>query len=354
MNPLLAKSSDQLEPGIGQHRSSRIADQRNILTPLQGGESPRDGLVLIVIMERTKRGGDFKVEPGEETTRPSRIFGQYQGDPLENLGSPGREIPERSDRCRHDPQNSPFRSPFCNHPAPLSTGSYIIGTMFGQRRTYIPCSTGTPPGFPLALSALLLCLLCGISGLLTAQDTVDEVLAVVDRNPILASDIALAKLVGVGPEDADRSALLDARIRLELEFLDLVDSGSIHTIDADVSREIDAIVSHCGGEERLSEALVELGLEWNDVEALALRIASVELWIEKNIRPRIGVSVRDVEEAYRRVIVEPIQARGETPPSIEHLNADLRRLVEEEKLNAEIERWLSQTGERHPVTRFVR
>jgi len=67
----------------------------------------------------------------------------------------------------------------------------------------------------------------------------------------------------------------------------------------------------------------------------------------------VTVTIRDVEETYRQVIVEPMRDTGTTPPSLAHVTEDLRRLVSEEKLNAEIERWLDQCRERHRVTRFV-
>ena len=61
----------------------------------------------------------------------------------------------------------------------------------------------------------------------TEWETVEEVLAVVGTTPILLSDLelaALVRLVDAEPEEAAntyRSRLLDARIRLEIEFRDI-------------------------------------------------------------------------------------------------------------------------------------
>lgn len=192
-----------------------------------------------------------------------------------------------------------------------------------------------------------------------AVETIDEVLAVVDQNPILQSDLALAALVGIGPSpEASDTDLghdpLDARIRLELQYLDLVASGAIHRLEIDVSQQLQSMNAHADGEARLRKALPSLGLEWEDVEALALRVAAVQMWVERHLRPRVTVTVQDVEKAFRRVIVEPIRDAGASPPSLAHVNEDLRRLVLEEKLNAEIQRWTDQTLDRHRVTRFVR
>ncbi|HSL18619.1 MAG TPA: hypothetical protein VLB51_12000, partial [Methylomirabilota bacterium] len=78
-------------------------------------------------------------------------------------------------------------------------------------------------------------ILLNLGNLVLAQEavreTVEEVVAVVDRTPILRSDVDLALLLGIGsaPPDATeaelRSALLDARIRLEVQYRDLEASG---------------------------------------------------------------------------------------------------------------------------------
>jgi len=96
-----------------------------------------------------------------------------------------------------------------------------------------------------------------------------------------------------------------------------------------------------------------MGLEWEDVEGLALRLAGVEAWVERHLRPRVTVSIQEIEEAYRRVILEPMHNSDIPPPSLAHVNEQLRLLVLEEKLNNEIERWALQAQERHRVTRFV-
>ena len=88
----------------------------------------------------------------------------------------------------------------------------------------------------------LILLLC--SYLALAQDLarkpVEEVVAVIDRTPLLTSDIDLAEVLVLidrpfSANDADyRSALLDARIQLEVQFRDLESSGVLYRLDLDV------------------------------------------------------------------------------------------------------------------------
>ncbi len=189
---------------------------------------------------------------------------------------------------------------------------------------------------------------------------VDEVLAVIDRTPILRSDLELASLVGFGvernrdlPAGEHDSNLLDARIRLELQFHDLAGSGAVQRLDVNVAGRVEAMVNQAGDEGSLRQKLADKGLAWDDLEALALRIEATRAWVEERLRPRITVSMKDVEEAYERLVVAPLRESSETPPSMTRVHERLLAVVEEEKLNVEIDRWVERCREQYQVLRYA-
>ena len=100
-----------------------------------------------------------------------------------------------------------------------------------------------------------------------------------------------------------------------------------------LTQQIQLMTSHMGSDQRLREALPEYGLEWEDVEALALRIAAVQAWVDHHLRSRVTVTIRDVEQAYEKEVAEPMRIAGEAPPPLTQVNESLRQLVAEEKLN---------------------
>ena len=113
--------------------------------------------------------------------------------------------------------------------------------------------------------------------------TVEEVLAVVGSTPILYSDVTLATLVHlVEPEPMEsledyRSRLLGARIRLEVEFRDLEDTGLLYRLDLETGTYRDALISRAGGEEVLGTSLRHEGLVWPDVDELVLRVRTAHV-----------------------------------------------------------------------------
>ncbi|MCJ7752982.1 MAG: hypothetical protein MUP13_00315 [Thermoanaerobaculales bacterium] len=212
-------------------------------------------------------------------------------------------------------------------------------------------------------AAVLPLILMAVSHFAVAEQpsstVVEEVLAVVGNTPILYSDVTLAALVRlVEPtteiEGPYRSRLLDARIRLEVEYRDLEESGLLFRLDLEPQRARNTLITRGGGTEVLERELSASGLSWPDLEELALRIAAVDAYVEQRLRPRVSVSMEEIDAAYQELLVAEIATTDEPPPPVAVVQDQLRALLVERKLNEEIERWLVRAGERQEVTRFSR
>lgn len=199
-----------------------------------------------------------------------------------------------------------------------------------------------------------------VSHFALTSEVMEEVLAVVDSTPILHSDIELADLVSLVEREPNetaaehRSRLLDARIRLELQYRDLEESGTLYRLDIDLEHVVNTLIDHAGDEQVLRDRLSELGLVWADVEELALRIAAASAFAEQRLRPRVSVSIEEVRAEYEKLVVTRSEAQNRPPPPLTSVHDELYRLLLERKLNDEIESWLDSAAERHDVTRFVR
>jgi hypothetical protein len=191
-----------------------------------------------------------------------------------------------------------------------------------------------------------------------AQEIIEEVVAAVGNAPILRSDVALAELVslvepGEGePRSQYRSRLLDARIRLEVQFRDLEDSGTLYRLDLDFVGIRKALVAQAGGEESLRPRLVEHGLTWADLDELSLRMASAAAFTEQRLRPRVRISLEELQAAYQELVVDGLESSGEPVPPLTSVQDQLRQILVERKLNDEIEQWLESAIDKLEVTRF--
>jgi hypothetical protein len=206
------------------------------------------------------------------------------------------------------------------------------------------------------IAVIFLC----VSHFAHSSQVLEEVMAVVGSTPILHSDVELAGLVRLVDRDPDvtptahKSRLLDARIRLELQYRDLEESGTLYRLNIDLERALVTLVSRAGNEQDLRAQLEDHGLIWADLEELALRIAAASAFTEQRLRPRATVSLDEVRTAYEDLMVAQYESQGQTAPPLATVQEDLHRLLLERKLNDEIERWLESAAERLEVTRFVR
>ena len=191
-------------------------------------------------------------------------------------------------------------------------------------------------------------------------ETVEEVLAVVANTPILLSDVELAALIRlIEPETAEtqeayRSRVLDARIRLEIEFRDIEDGGLLFRLELDPERARESLLARGGGEERLLARFEERGLQLADLDELVLRLAAVDAYVQQRLRPRISVNMDEIEAAYQQLLVDEIAASDESVPPLASVREQLHQILVERKLNDEIERWLERASERQEVLRFSR
>jgi len=190
-----------------------------------------------------------------------------------------------------------------------------------------------------------------------AWRTVEEVLAVVGDTPILHSDVELAVLLQIvepEPIETHRSRVLDARIRLEIEFRDLEDGGLLYRLELDTTKVRESLIAGGGGEETLDRKLLAKGLVWPDVDELVLRIAAVNAFVDQRLLPRVSVSMEEIEAAYQDLLVKEIAASDEPIPPIATVREHLHQILVAQKLNDEIERWVVRAGERQEVMRFSR
>lgn len=209
----------------------------------------------------------------------------------------------------------------------------------------------------MALSLILMAVSHFAASAEPKWETVEEVLAVVGDTPILHSDVELALLLDIverEPVETLRSRVLDARIRLEIEFRDLEDGGLLYRLELDTAQVRESLIAGAGGEEALDRNLSANGLVWPDVDELVLRIAAVNAFVDQRLLPRISVSMEEIEAAYQDLLVKEIAASDKSIPPLATVSGHLRQILVARKLNDEIERWVERASERQEVMRFSR
>jgi hypothetical protein len=177
---------------------------------------------------------------------------------------------------------------------------------------------------------------------------VDRVVAVVDEDPILLSDVERA--IGLGMIRAEpgesapalRRRVLDRLIEERLRLHEILRFGLEEAPLAEVGRQVERLRARFPSEEAWQAELARLGLDEGRVRQILARQLAVLTYVEQRLGPRVFVGVEEIQRYYDETLVPRLLAEGEPAPPVEEVREAIRALLREERMNVEVERWTRQ------------
>jgi hypothetical protein len=195
--------------------------------------------------------------------------------------------------------------------------------------------------------------------LFAASVEVERVLALVNGVPVLASDVDLAEAGSLIPrnqgeaEDAYRRAVVEALVDLELRWQDLEAAAIAPRISVDLDAAWRKTVQRAGGEEELRRRLERIGLSEGALRELVRRAAVVEGYVASRFGPFVRPTSQEVERAWEGEFVPKLKAAGQPVPELSQVHAEVESVLRERKLAAEVERWTSDLAKRAEIIRYL-
>jgi hypothetical protein len=174
---------------------------------------------------------------------------------------------------------------------------------------------------------------------------VDRILAVVDEDPILDSD--LDKAIGIGlivPEEGEsendyRRRVLDLLIDEKVRFHEIDLFGFSEIPVAEVDRQFDEIREQFEDDEAFAARLEEVGLDEQGLRQILARQLMVLIYVEERLGARVFVGLDEIQQYYNEVLVPELRERGQPIPPQQEVREEIRAVLREIRLNEEIERW---------------
>lgn len=191
---------------------------------------------------------------------------------------------------------------------------------------------------------------------------VDRVVAVVDEDPILDSDIDRVVRLGLLPAVAgesvaeERRRALDLAIEQRLRLHEVDRFGFEETPLALLDRQLEEIRSRFPSEEAFRSELARLGLDETALRQLLARQLSVLAYVEERLGPRVFVSVDDIGHYYNEELLPELKKNGVGPseiPTLESVRESIRAVLRERRLNVEIDRWTADLRAKADVVDYL-
>jgi hypothetical protein len=183
----------------------------------------------------------------------------------------------------------------------------------------------------------------------------DRVLAVVDEDPILASDVERAIRLGLEqpqPGETDerfRRRVLDALIDQRLQFHE-VDRFNFEQVPVDdIQKRVAEIRSRFPDEASFQKALKEVGLDLKGLRQLVARQLLVVTYVDERLGSRVFVEPDDISRYYRDVLTPEMRKRGQMPPPLDDVREDIRETLKQQKMTQEMGRWTRELRDKADV-----
>lgn len=207
---------------------------------------------------------------------------------------------------------------------------------------------------PLPAFALLATLLPTFAGPASAQAEatqtipVDRIVAVVDEDPILESDIRQALAFGLatpGPS-GDVRPVLEQLIDQRLRAHEIDRYGVPPAPEAELAAQIGRLEETHGGAAALDAELARLGIGRAELRrsiGLQLRILT---YVNERLAPRVFVDDDDLEAYYRGELAERMAKEGRENPPFAEVKDAIRQVLRERRLSEETHQWTAGLRQR--------
>ena len=173
----------------------------------------------------------------------------------------------------------------------------------------------------------------------------DRVLAVVDEDPILQSDLDRVIALGLAQprsgEDptAFRRRVLNDLIAERLRFHEMDRFGFEQVPVEDVDAHVAEIRARFKDEAAFQKALRDQKMTVKDLRQVVARQLMVLAYVDEQLGPRVFVSLDDISNYYRTVLTPQLQKQGQTVPPLDDVRDQIRTVLREQRLNEAIGKW---------------
>jgi hypothetical protein len=182
----------------------------------------------------------------------------------------------------------------------------------------------------------------------SAASLKDRVIAVADDDPILASDLDRAIVIGqLEPKPGEsqrafRRRVLDDLIAERLRFHE-IDRFGLEQVPVDqIERHVAEVRARFKDDATYRQKLKEVGLDEAALRQLMARQLEVLAFVDERLGPQVFVGLDDISNYYRTVLTPQLQKQQLPVPKLEDVRDKIREVLRQQRLTDEIERWTEE------------
>ena len=207
----------------------------------------------------------------------------------------------------------------------------------------------------LAIRVLLLSLSVAIAAGMAAQETVDRIVARVENDIILLSDIrALSRY----------QQFLDGKSETDARILDrLIDQWIVRTeanasrfpqpSDADTDRELERVQKLFASKEEFEARRKQIGLSVAEIRDIVATQLYLSNYLDSRFRPGVQINPKTIDDFYEKSVVPRAKARGQEPPPLDTARDFIQEALVQRGINDQADQWLIESKSRLHIEKFL-
>ncbi len=177
---------------------------------------------------------------------------------------------------------------------------------------------------------------------------VDRVLAVVDEDPILQSDVDRVVRLGLqAPNpgegaEAFRKRVLGSLIEDRLRWHEVDRFGFTEVPVELVEAEVTKIQKGFPDDRAFQKALADAGLTLQGLRQRMTQQLLIVTYVDERLGPQAQIANDEIEKYYQSVLVPEMKKRGQPAPPREEVRDQIREVLKQKKLTAALAKWTEE------------
>jgi parvulin-like peptidyl-prolyl isomerase len=196
-----------------------------------------------------------------------------------------------------------------------------------------------------ALLLLLTMAMIAPSRWLAAQQIIDRVVARVENDVILLSDVrSLSRYQQFldGKSESDEQ-ILDRLIDQWIVRTEAEVAHSPHPSDPEIDKAVSRLRASFASEQEYDDRKRQAGLSDQEIRAMAAAQLYLSNYLDSRFRPAVQVDPQAIEQFYENAVVPRAKARGQEPPTLEAARDLIQEALVQNGINEQADRWLKES-----------
>ncbi len=199
----------------------------------------------------------------------------------------------------------------------------------------------------ITLAAMFVGLL-PVPGRIDAQEVIDRIVARVETDIILLSDVR---------QLSRYQAFLDGKAQSDADILNrLIDQWIVRNeasvarfpqpSDEDVSRSVERLKRSFASPAEFQERQNQSGISDDEIRRFVRAQLYLSNYLDSRFRPAIQIDEKAIDDFYRTRVVPRAESRGQTPPTLENARDFIQEALVQRAINEQADRWLKESRTR--------